>query len=334
LSDQAGGEVSASGDEALELLEVIVPSLMDEMRVDRALALLTGMSRSEVVRMVERGAVSVDEVVVTKPSMALSEGARLEALLPPVSDGSVAPDRSVPIDVVLEDEHFIVVNKPFLDVVHPGSGNREGTLISGVLARYPEIAELPVHGFGELNRPGVVHRLDKGTSGLLVVARTAQGFSSLTEQITAHAVERRYLGLVEGHLVDQRGLIDAPIGRSASSPMKMAIRPDGRPARTHYEVIASLEGPLRTLLGLRLETGRTHQIRVHMAAIGHAIVNDPRYGQRNERRLDRDRLALHAGRLAFSHPSTGKPVVVIAALPKDLMKLAGASESEAWLERA
>lgn len=315
-----------------ETLDVLVPALMDEMRVDRALALLTGLSRSEAVRMIEQDAVTVNGKIVAKPSAPLAEGDQIEAILPPPSDGSVKADAGVSFVTALEDPSFLVVDKSFKDVVHPGSGNREGTLIAGILARFPEIALLPGGGYGDVNRPGVVHRLDKGTSGLLVVARTPAAFVSLSAQIAERSAERRYIGIVEGSVESKRGVVEAPIGRSATSPTKMAIRPDGRPATTHYAVLAKLENPTRTVVGLTLETGRTHQIRVHMAAIGHPIVNDPRYGQRNERRLDHDRLALHAGRLAFLHPLSGDPVLVIAQLPKDLAKLGGASEANRWLE--
>jgi 23S rRNA pseudouridine1911/1915/1917 synthase len=317
-----------------EILDVQAPALLDGMRVDRAIAHLTGLSRSDVVRMIDQGDVRINGSVVAKPSTVLSSGAQIEATLPVDSDGSVAPDPEVAIEVLLEDDGFLVLNKAFELVVHPGAGNRRGTLIAGVLAAYPEMAALPLNGFGEPARPGVVHRLDKGTSGLLVVARTPEAFVSLSEQIGSHDVVRRYIGIVEGYVESPRGLVDAPIGRSATSPTKMAIRPDGRDARTHYEVLARLEEPTRTVVGLTLETGRTHQIRVHMAAIGHAIVNDPRYGQRNERRLNHDRLALHAGRLAFEHPTTKEIVVVIAPVPRDLKLLGGAVEATTWLEKA
>jgi len=327
------GEPEDFAGDGSEQLVVTVPALMDAMRVDRALSMLTNCSRSEASRLIEAGVVSVDGVQVAKSSFLLSEGSLLEALLPAPDDGSVAPDAEVAVEVVLATADFLVVNKEFAQVVHPGAGNAEGTLIAGVLARYPEIARLPEQGYGELGRPGVVHRLDKGTSGLLAVARTPQGFESLTAQLHDRSMGRRYLGVVEGHVESRQGVVDAPIGRSTSVPTRMAVRPDGRHARTAYEVIAHLSGPDRTLVGLALETGRTHQIRVHMAAIGHPIVNDPRYGQRNEKRLDPERLALHAGRLSVNDPLTGERVRTIAPWPKDLCLLGGEAEGNAWLER-
>jgi 23S rRNA pseudouridine1911/1915/1917 synthase len=319
-------------DEVAEVLSIEVPALMEAMRVDRALSMLTGCSRAEASRLVAEGKVRLDEVVVTKASTPLPAGAWLDAIVPVPDDGAVEPEAEVDVVVVLEAEDFVVVDKRFDQVVHPGAGNRRGTLVAGIVARYPEVGALPQQGYGEISRPGIVHRLDKGTSGLLVVARTARGFESLSAQLEARTVERRYLGLVEGRVESAEGIVDAPIGRSARTPTKMAVQPDGRPARTHYEVIARLEPARRTMVGLQLETGRTHQIRVHMAAIGHPIVNDPRYGQRNERRLDPDRLALHAGRLGFDDPATSEPVRCTCPWPADLVPLGGGIEGDVWLE--
>jgi len=320
------------GDDGSEHLSVVVPVLMDAMRADRALSLLTGCPRSEASRLIESGVVTLDGRVVTKSSVLLAEGSTLEAILPPPPDGSVEPEEDVEVDVVATFADFIVVNKEFSRVVHPGAGNQTGTLIAGILARYPEIAELPGQGFGEVGRPGVVHRLDKGTSGLLAVARTTRGFESLTTQLAEHRIDRRYVGVVEGHVEGAQGIVDAPIGRSATTPTKMAIRPDGREARTRYQVLGYLEAPSRTVVGLILETGRTHQIRVHMAAIGHPIVNDPRYGQRNERRIDPERLALHAGRLGLTNPADGEEARFTAAWPSDLAVLGGGDVANEWLE--
>ena len=319
-------------EDAHEVLSVEVPALMDAMRVDRALSMLTSCSRSEASKLIDAGAVSLDGEVVEKSSTQLAQGQLLEAVLPEPDDGSVEPEIEVPVTVVLEATDFLVVDKEFDQVVHPGAGNSHGTLIAGIIARYPEIAQLPTQGVGELGRPGVVHRLDKGTSGLLVVARTEAGFDALTAQLAERTMERRYLGLVEGFVQSNQGVVDAPIGRSARVPTRMAVQPDGRPARTHYEVLCHLEGPDRTLVGLSLETGRTHQIRVHMAAIGHPIVNDPRYGQRNEKQIDSDRLALHAGGLSLKDPSSAETVRCRAPWPSDLAILGGAEAGNAWLE--
>jgi 23S rRNA pseudouridine1911/1915/1917 synthase len=303
-------------------LEIVVPAALEAMRVDRVLSMLTGLSRAEARAMVVGGAVALDERTVTKVSTPVAPGQRLVALLPEADEGRVAPDPSVTLDVVLEDDDFVVLNKAPGQVVHPGAGHRDATLVAGLLARYPAMQRLSDEGLCDTSRPGVVHRLDKGTSGLLVVARSAQGLASLSRQLSERTMERTYLGLVEGHVEDDLGVVDAPIGRSTRSPVLMSVRGDGRPARTGYEVLERVTAPhATTLLRLKLETGRTHQIRVHLSAIGHPIVNDTRYGHRRDLRLDEERLFLHSASLAFTHPRSGERVAVTAALPEDLGRL-------------
>ncbi len=305
-----------------EVLDLVVPSTLGGIRVDRVLSMLTGLSRSEAHDVLTSGAVSVNQRVIVKPSTPLEEGQHLVAILPPPKSDEVQPDASVIVDVVLDDPEFAVVNKAPGQVVHPGAGQREGTLVAGLLARYPEMALLSAEGLCEPSRPGIVHRLDKGTSGLLVVAKTPEGFVNLSDQLAERQMERTYLGLVHGHVSEERGIVDAPIGRSTRTPTLMAVRSDGRPARTGYEVVARFERPIKsTLLRLRLETGRTHQIRVHLATIGHPVVNDLRYGQRRDSRLDEERFFLHSTSLAFRHPRTDEPVTSRAPLPPDLAAL-------------
>ncbi len=317
MSDDEGPDVVDA-----EVLDVIVPASLNELRVDRVIALLTGISRSDAHQAIAAGAVSIDDKVVVKPSSSLLEGQHLVALIPARTSDSVQPDDSVEVDVALDDEDFVVVNKRAGQVVHPGAGQRTGTLISGLLARYPQIEELGAEGLGDPLRPGVMHRLDKGTSGLLVVAKTPEGFISLQRQLADRLMERTYLGLAQGHVSEERGVVDAPVGRSMRTPTMMAVRSGGRPARTGYEVVARLDSaPATTLLRLRLETGRTHQIRVHLSSIGHPIVNDLRYGHRRDKRLDEERFFLHSATLAFSHPRSGEWVSTHAPLPSDLTAL-------------
>ena len=305
-----------------DVLDLIVPGTLVAIRVDRVIAMLTGLSRSEATTLVNEGSVSVDDKVVRKGSLVLEEGQHLVAVLPAPDTGVVEPDASVMVDVVLDDEDFAVVNKAAGQVVHPGAGQRTGTLVAGLLARYPQLRDLSDEGLSDPFRPGIVHRLDKGTSGVLVVAKTPEGLVSLRDQLATRSMERTYLGLVEGHVPEERGVVDAPIGRSARNPTLMAVRGDGRPARTGYEVLVRLEKPHAvTLLRLSLDTGRTHQIRVHMSTIGHPVVNDPRYGHRRDRRLDDERFWLHSRTLAFEHPRTGERVVAGASLPVDLASL-------------
>ncbi len=303
-----------------ERLDLRVPEALAGERVDRVVATLTERSRAEVRAALEAGGVRLDGAAVTRGATPVAAGQRLEVDLPARDDGTVAPEPAVAVTVVLEDEDFVVVDKAPELVVHPGAGQREGTLVAGLLARYPEIAALAP--LGEPERPGIVHRLDKGTSGLLVVARSATGLASLREQMATRAVSRTYTAFVQGHVAEDRGVVDAPIGRSARQPTAMAVRGDGRPARTRYRVRARYDAPYPvTELEVELETGRTHQIRVHLASIGHPVVNDARYGHRRDARLAEGRVALHASALAFSHPRTGETVRVTRELPGDLAAL-------------
>ncbi|MGC8510137.1 MAG: RluA family pseudouridine synthase [Acidimicrobiales bacterium] len=306
-------------------LDLVVPATLAGLRVDRVVAMLTGRSRRDVAAVLARGAVTLDERTVARASQVVGTGQHLVARLGSPEGPGVAADASVVVEVVYEDEDLVVVNKAPGQVVHPGSGHDDATLVAGLLARYPVLAELARDGVCEAQRPGIVHRLDKGTSGLLVVALTEHAFRDLAAQMAQRRVSRTYLALAEGHLTDEAGVIDAPIGRSARTPTLMTVRADGRPARTHYEVLERVSRPhAATLLRLRLETGRTHQIRVHLAAIGHPVVNDTRYGHRRDQRLAPERLFLHASQLVFTHPRTGDTVTVQADLPEDLRVARGA----------
>lgn len=300
-------------------LDVEVPALLGGVRLDRALAMLTGLSRTEAAALITAGTVSVNGRSDRPRSHLLAEGDLVEAIVPPSITDEVQPEPDVDVDVVVEDEAFLVVDKRPELIVHPGAGHRTGTMVAGLLARYPELRGVGEFHGGTPDRPGIVHRLDRGTSGLLVVARTEDAYVDLVDQLSDRTVERRYLALVKGLVVDDHGVVDAPIGRSLRSPTMMAISRDGRPARTAYDVVARFEDPTpRTLLACRLETGRTHQIRVHLAAIGHPVVGDTRYGRVLDEALSRDRFFLHAYHLAFDHPTTGQRAAFTAALPADL----------------
>jgi 23S rRNA pseudouridine1911/1915/1917 synthase len=305
-----------------ETLDLIVPSTLNAIRVDKVLSMLTGLSRSETHDILTSGGVSVDDKVVLKASASLFEGQHLVAVLPTPDSGSVEADPSVEVDVVFDDEDFAIVNKAPGQVVHPGAGQRHGTLVAGLLALYPQMQELSDEGLCDPLRPGIVHRLDKGTSGVLVIAKTAEGYLNLTNQLAERVMERTYLGMVEGHVSEERGVVDAPIGRSTRTPTLMAVRADGRAARTGYEVLARIDKPhAMTFLRLQLDTGRTHQIRVHLATIGHPVVNDPRYGHRRDKRLPEDRFFLHSTTLAFAHPRTREWLTTSVPLPQDLAQL-------------
>jgi len=307
----------SDGPAAEPFLAEEMPAALDGERVDRVVSLLTGCSRSEAAALVEQGGVQVGGTTVTKGSHRVHEGEVVtlaeDPARPPVT---VEPDPSVEVPVLHEDEDVLVVDKPPGLVVHPGAGHAGATLVHGLLARYPELREV-----GEPDRPGLVHRLDRGTSGLMVVARNPDAYEELVHQLSTHAVERTYTALVWRHPEHRQGVIDAPIGRSRRDPLRMAVSLDGRPARTHYRVDATYSEPAEVaLLTCELETGRTHQIRVHLASIGHAVVGDELYGGARQR-LRVPRPFLHARRLVFVHPSTGDEVEFESPLPDDLAEV-------------
>lgn len=298
--------------------EVVPPALAGE-RLDRFVAMVVGCSRAEAADLVSGGAAQVAGAVRTTRSLKLTEGDEVVVDAPDVAaEQGLRPDPEVAVDLVYADDDVIVVDKSPDLVVHPGAGHGSGTLVQGLLARFPELA-----GVGEPDRPGIVHRLDRGTSGLLVVARTQQAYEGLVAALSAREVTREYVALVWGHPESPRGLIDAPIGRSAREPTRMAVSNRGREARTRYEVEATYDEPAPVaLLTCRLETGRTHQIRVHLAAIGHPVVGDARYDGAREA-IPLERPFLHAARLAFAHPVTGEPLDLTSPLPPDLAQVLG-----------
>ena len=292
-----------------------MPAALDGERVDRVVSLVCGVSRSGAAALVERGMVRVDGAVVTSGKGRLREGQVLE--LPddtPLERPAPTADPSVAFAVVHADDDVVVVDKPPGLVVHPGAGNLAGTLVNGLLARFPDLA-----GVGDdPERPGIVHRLDADTSGLLVVARTEPAYETLVEQTASHSMGREYVALAWGVPEARRGVIDAPIGRSTRDPTRMTVSSTGRPARTHYAVDETFTEPVVcSRWQCRLETGRTHQIRVHLAAVGHPVVGDDRYGGVRTG-LDVPRLMLHARRLAFTHPATGERVEFDAPVPADM----------------
>jgi 23S rRNA pseudouridine1911/1915/1917 synthase len=290
---------------------LVVPGALAGERLDRAVSILTGWSRREVGELIDDDDVLVDGRPASR-SRRLLEGDVVELLAEPPAPEPPGPDPSVPVVVRHEDPEVLVVAKPAGLVVHPGAGHAAGTLVNGLLARYPELARV-----GDPMRPGIVHRLDRDTSGLLAVARTPRSYDVLVGLLARREVERRYLALVWGRVEPGRGAIDAPIGRSARRPTRMAVRDRGRVARTGYDVVARYPDPVVTLLECVLETGRTHQIRVHLRAIGHPVVGDAAYGGIRPP-LGSTRLFLHAGVLGFPNPATGAPILVREGLPGDL----------------
>jgi 23S rRNA pseudouridine1911/1915/1917 synthase len=286
------------------------------------------LSRSQVQRLMDRGLVMINGRL-GRPSSRLQAGDLIEMTVPPPEEIGLEPE-PIPLDIVYEDDDLLVVNKSAGLVVHPAAGHRRGTLVNALLDHCPDIP-----GIGGCLRPGIVHRLDKDTSGLLLVSKTDLAHQGLAAQLKTRLIKRRYLALVHGEVRPDRGLIDAPLGRDPRDRKRIAVVDGGREARTHYRVRERLPG--YTLLDVELETGRTHQIRVHLAYAGHPVAGDPVYGRRRRRttqapaspgRLQPDghpggrRLplnlpgqALHAYRIAFTHPRTGQPLAFEAPLP-------------------
>jgi 23S rRNA pseudouridine1911/1915/1917 synthase len=285
-------------------------------RLDRHVAARLDTPRNQVQRWIQDGLVRVHgrEAKVSYP---VAEGDRIECSPPERTDDRVQPEEGE-LRILHEDADLVVLDKPAGLTVHPGAGRTTGTLAHHLLARYPEMA-----GVGGPGRPGIVHRLDQGTSGVLVVARTAAAYHRLARAFAAREVDKRYLAIAYGEPRPAEGIVDAPIGRHALRRKEMTVRPDGRPARTGYRTLAARAGI--SLVELDLATGRTHQIRVHLSGIGHPIVGDGTYGGVHRRvahdlravlRLERP--FLHSARLAFTHPADGRRVEFDSPLPPEL----------------
>ena len=293
---------------------IIVQPGEEGQRLDRYLAArMIAYSRTAIQQLITEGQVTVNGRV-SKSGYILRVADTVQmAQLVPTAQPTMAKPKALPLDVVYADQDVLVINKAAGMVVHPAAGHYEDTLVNAILARYPEL-----QGVGDSLRPGIVHRLDKDTSGLMIVARNVQAQAALTEQIQRHEIVKRYLALVAGVVPLDQGSIDAPIGRDPRHRQQMAIMATGsREARTHFRVLQRFTR--HTLLLVQLETGRTHQIRVHLQAIGYPVVGDPVYGPKDNRyKLPLQRQFLHAFQLAFTHPSTGQQMEMEAQLPDDL----------------
>ena len=298
-------------------------------RLDQWLARrLPELSRMRVQALIAAGRALVDGRAV-KAAHRVQAGERVEVAIPPPPQDGLEPE-AVPLRVVFEDAHVLVVDKPAGMVTHPGAGRIDGTLAAAALAHAPEMS-----GVGSARRPGIVHRLDKGTSGLIVLAKTQAAYDGLTAQLARRTVSRRYLALAQGALRRADGVVDAPIGRDPRSRIRMAIVPEGRGKRavTHYRVLVRFgRGALAvTLLECRLETGRTHQIRVHVASLGHPLLGDDTYRGRRPAPAgdpvladlvsELGGVALHAAGLAFTHPVTGAPMSFACPSPDRIERI-------------
>ena len=308
--------------------EVITGTIAEAGRLDKLLAEASGLSRERVKALMIEGAVIVGKTVATNPSAKMQAGAHFEIRLPPPEPLAAEP-QDIPLSVIYEDADLIVVDKPAGMVVHPAAGNPDGTLVNALLHHCAKNGGGQLSGIGGVARPGIVHRIDKDTSGLLVVAKSDKAHEGLAAQFADHSIERRYLAVCSGQPNPAEGTIAARLGRSDSDRKKMAVLPDtssrGKHAVTHYRTVQRLDGC--TLLECRLETGRTHQVRVHCASIGHPLVGDPVYGRTPKslrpllQQLGFARQALHAASLGFRHPVNGEWLHFTSDLPEDMQEL-------------
>lgn len=295
-----------SSSELNSSIELTVPAEPAGGRVDAYIAGRTGLTRSAIQRLLGEGNINVNGRSA-KPSQTVRAGDEIFISLPPPARTELVPE-NIPIDIVYQDADIAVVNKPVGMVVHPAAGNPSGTLVNALMYHIKDLS-----GIGGELRPGIVHRIDKDTSGLLVIAKNDAAHAFLSNELKLHAVSRVYTALCEGNFRDDSGIVSAPIGRHRLDRKRMAVTPDGREAVTHYWVMERFGD--KTLLRVELETGRTHQIRVHMAYIGHPLVGDGLYSSgRNS--LGFHGQALHAGELRLRHPATLEPIRFEAGLPE------------------
>jgi 23S rRNA pseudouridine1911/1915/1917 synthase len=282
--------------------------------------LVPTLSRERLKALISSGSVTRDDTAVRDPATKVKPGHSYVVTVPdPRPPHNEA--QNIPLVIAFEDEHLIVVDKPAGLVVHPACGNLDGTLVNALLHH----CRGSLSGIGGVERPGIVHRIDKGTSGLMVAAKTDRAHAGLAAQFAKHSIDRRYNAIVSGSPRPIKGTVDAPLGRSSSNRKKMAVVQGGKRAVTHYNTIETLNGA--TLIECRLETGRTHQVRVHMASIGHSLLGDPFYGQPSKEQrklldsLGFERQALHAAHLGFIHPVTSVALAFDSRIPADMQEL-------------
>ncbi|MXP47311.1 RluA family pseudouridine synthase [Altererythrobacter luteolus] len=304
--------------------EVITGTIATSGRVDKSLAEASGLSRERVKALMAQGAVTIGRTVASNPSAKMQAGAHFTIDVPPAAEPEAQP-QDIPLDVVFEDDDLIIINKPAGMVVHPAAGNPDGTLVNALLHH----CKGQLSGIGGVARPGIVHRIDKDTSGLLVAAKSTAAHEGLARQFADHSIMRRYLAVCGGHPNPPEGTVSGRLGRSDANRKKMAVLADdssrGKHAVTHYRTLEKFNHS--SLIECRLETGRTHQVRVHCASIGHALLGDQIYGRTPSvlrpilKRIGFARQALHAASLGFDHPVTGERMEFHADLPPDMREL-------------
>lgn len=295
-------------------IKITVPEAMHTLRLDKALAtLVPELSRSRIKALILEDKITINGAPATDPSQKIAQHQKIRIDVPPAIDDKPLP-QEIPLDILYEDADIIVINKPVGMVVHPAAGNHQNTLVNALLSHCQDLS-----GIGGVKRPGIVHRLDKDTSGLMVVAKNDHAHQALSNQFADRSLSRIYYAVVWGLPSPTAGTIEGNIGRSTRNRQKMAVVPyGGRTAVTHYRVIKPF-GVEASLVECTLETGRTHQIRVHLTAINHPIVGDPTYGSRTHPVIKRQ--ALHAKIIKFLHPTTSKSMTFESDLPEDMIQL-------------
>ena len=295
-----------------EQLELLVDKQDDGSRVDAYLREHTTFSRSRVSALIQEGALVINGAAENKPSRKLSEGDRIVLNIPEVRAVEIVP-QNIPLDIIYQDEDIVIVNKPCGMVVHPAAGNEDRTLVNALMYHIRDLS-----GIGGEMRPGIVHRLDKDTSGLILIAKNDRAHTIMSDQFKERSTEKHYRAVAFGNFSEEEGLIDAPIARHPTDRKKMAIVPSGKPSQTEWKVLERMKGA--TYLDVHLLTGRTHQIRVHMQSIGHPLLGDCIYAPHAKVAVHIPRLMLHAYSLAFDHPTTGKRMEFEAPLPEKFTK--------------
>ena len=287
---------------------------LNGQRIDKAVSEMDGsVTRSRAEQLIAEGCVAAEDTVVKKPSYRVKTGERITVVIPEPELTQIEPE-DIPLDIIHEDDDVVIINKPKRMVVHPAPGHYSGTLVNALMYHCKD----SLSGINGDLRPGIVHRIDRDTTGVLVVCKNDKAHICLSEQLAVHSIKRVYYCIVNG-IVKEDGTVDAPIGRNPSDRKKMAIVKDGRRAVTHYKVLEHF-GKKYTFLSCELETGRTHQIRVHMASIGHPLLGDTVYGSAKQP-YDTEGQVLHAGVLGFLHPKDGQYVEYSADLPEYFQQL-------------
>jgi len=295
-----------------DTLELIVSPEDAGMRIDAYLNANTEYSRSRAAALIQDGLVCAGGKVVSKPSCKVEQGMLVVITVPETKETEIIP-QDIPLDILYQDADIVIVNKPCGLVVHPAAGNEDGTLVNALMYHVKDLS-----GIGGEMRPGIVHRLDKDTSGLILIAKNDRAHAAMSDQFKARTMEKHYRAVAYGSFKEESGLIDAPIARHPVDRKRMAVVSGGKPSQTEWSVIERLNGA--TYLDVHLLTGRTHQIRVHMQSVGHPLMGDCIYAPNIRHSVRIPRLMLHAYSLAFTHPTTQKRMTVVAPLPQAFEK--------------